>query len=297
MFGARHGFPHSLTYNRVIFILFITVLVVERVYLPRASTKTMAPILERLELEQPLLLSSVELTQMLEEEGISTPASVFAARLRERGWLLATSQRGVWEFVPAAVAGSYSSMDPLIQLKALLAVHENFETSLTFTAAAWAMGLADRAPVQVDIAVPKQPVKLSLPEGLMAHTFIPKLETIECKGVPCLAPESVFVHMATRPSGVSSWQSASEWLPDLAHELDESCLLDELAERNSSIKARAGYLLQGMRPDLSAAIMDLGAPKSKVRFGARNKSLRNDERWLIADTLLPFDPRTLEDVR
>ena len=37
-------------------------------------------------------------------------------------------------------------------------------------------------------------------------------------------------------------------------------------------------------------------PKSKTRFGPRSNALRNDERWKVSDTLLPFDPRELEAV-
>ena len=40
--------------------------------------------------------------------GVRTATRTVATRLRERGWLLPTGQRGVWEFAPAAVAGAYS---------------------------------------------------------------------------------------------------------------------------------------------------------------------------------------------
>ena len=263
----------------------------------RSVSASMARILERLELERPLLLTSAELARMLEEEDISTPAAVFASRMREKGWLLPTGQRGVWEFAPAAVAGAYSSMDPLIGLKALLAAHEGLSCSLTFAAAAWAMGLADRAPATIDVAFDARPTGMRLPDGISAHAYSPTLEPVERRGVPCLAPESVVVHMATRPAEVGSWQSASEWLVELAHELDEGRVLEELSGRSVSVRARTGYLLQGMRPDVAEAIMGLGAPTSKVRFGPRRESIRNDERWMISDTVLPFDPRKMEDAR
>ena len=54
-----------------------------------------------------------------------------------------------------------------------------------------------------------------------------------------------------------------------------------------------GYLLSGMRPDLTVEIGRDFEPKSKTRFGPRSNALRNDERWKVSDTLLPFDPREL----
>ena len=73
--------------------------------------------------------------------------------------------------------------------------------------------------------------------------------------------------------------------------------VEELAGRPASVRARAGYLLQGMRPDIADAIARLGAPTAKVRFGPRRSSIRNDERWKVADTVLPFDPKEMESVR
>ena len=51
-----------------------------------------------------------------------------------------------------------------------------------------------------------------------------------------------------------------------------------------------------MRPDLIVEIGRDFEPKSKTRFGPRSNALRNDERWKVSDTLLPFDPRELEAV-
>ena len=264
----------------------------------RSITPSMARILERLELDRPLLLTSVELTAMLREEGIATPAPVFAARMREKGWLMSTDQRGVWEFAPAEAAGAYSSMDPLLSLKSFSAAHPNLQPALSGQAAAWALGLADRAPATIDAVIAHLPTKRpATPHNLRLFVFSPTLPTVFAHDVSSLAPESLTVHMAARPTQVRSWQSAAEWLPDVAYELDAKRIMTELAGRPQSVAARTGYLLQGMRPDVAKAIAAKMGPISKVRFGPRAPSLRNDERWGIADTLLPFDPRDLEIVR
>jgi hypothetical protein len=257
----------------------------------------MAKVLERLELERPEIVAIGTLAEIAAEEGIATPAAVLAARMRERGWLLPTGQRGVWEFAPAEVAGPYSSMDPLLPLKAFSATHPDLKPALTMQAAAWALGFADRVPAIIDVAFPEAPAGVSLPEGLRAHTFAPALPVRESRGVDVLAPESLLVHMAASPTRVPSWQSAAEWLPDVACEMGADETLAELAGRRASVRARTGYLLQGMRPDIANAIMEGGAPTAKVRFGPRRPSVRNDERWKIADTVLPFDPEDMEASR
>lgn len=253
----------------------------------------MAGILEQLELEQPTLVTSDYLTGVVEQQGLRTPAKVVAARLRERGWLLPTGRRGVWEFAPASFAGAYSRNDPVTPLRAFLAQNPQARCALTFQAAAWAHGIADRAPVRLEVAAATSELVRRLPAALAGTVFAPRLSFQALHDVPVLAPESVIVHMAARPTAVRSWTSAVEWLPDIAQTLGAEPLLAELDGRASSVRSRTGYLLQGLRPDLAGAIRDLGPLRGKAWFGPRRKLRRHDAAWQIADTLLPFDPRTL----
>lgn len=136
----------------------------------------------------------------------------------------------------------------------------------------------------------------SVPDGVNASTYQPNVPTVAAKGTAVLAPESIVVHMAQRPSAVRSWQGVAEWLPDVAYELGTAAVLDELGGRPRSVAARTGYLLQGMRPDVANAVMEMIPPCSKVRFGT-GSAVRNDERWRVSDSTLPFDPRKMEKVR
>ena len=89
-----------------------------------------------------------------------------------------------------------------------------------------------------------------------------------------------------------------EWLPDVVYECSIENVLEEIAERTDSVKRRTGYLIQGMYPDAADAIYNsIPKPSSKIRFGARKQSLRNDEKWKIADTALPFSTKELEKVK
>lgn len=257
----------------------------------------MAPVLERLELERPKLVTISDLAPILEEAGIRSPAKIVAARLRDKGWLLETGQRGVWEFAPAEVAGPYSSFDPLLPFASMKAAHPEDECALTMQTAAWALGLADRVPERIEIAFADGIPAWKAPDKVRVLAFRSNLPLATAKDTPCLSPEAIIVHMTSRPTAVRSWGSAFEWLPDVTYEMGIGRTIEELRGRPSSISARTGYLLQGMRPDVAEAIWEAHPPSAKNRFGPRGTAMRNNERWKISDTLLPYDPRELENAR
>ncbi|HQR79361.1 MAG TPA: type IV toxin-antitoxin system AbiEi family antitoxin [Actinomycetota bacterium] len=171
--------------------------------------------------------------------------------------------------------------------------HSDVDCGLTFQAAAWAHDLADRAPVRLEVAAASAREARKLPDGLDVSVFEPTLGYVTLKGVPVLVPASVLVHMAAHPGDVRSWTSALEWLPDLAAEATAKDVLTELTGRPATVAARLGYLLQGLRPDITAQVT---GPTTKTWFGPRQKVVRHDNHWQIADTLLPFDPRSLASV-
>jgi hypothetical protein len=258
--------------------------------LTRSIPPSLAPVLAELELAGADLVTTAQLDGLLRAAGIRTETRIVAARLRELGWLLPTGQRGVWEFAPAAVAGPYSRGGHTRLFRSVLARTE-VACGLTFQAAAWAHGLADRAPARVEVAAATPQDARRLPGELDVSVFAPHLGYVTAKGVPALPPASILVHMATSPSRVRSWVSAIEWLPDVAAEATPGDALAELRGRPATVTARLGYLLQGLRPDI---IEQITGPSTKTWFGPRRTVIRHDSRWQVADTLLPFDPRTLE---
>jgi len=261
--------------------------------LTRSIPPGLSGILEDLELDQTPMVTSDHLSELVIRHGLKTPAKVVASRLRDRGWLLSTGRRGVWEFAPAAVAGPYSRNDPATPLRAFLASRPDAKVALTFQAAAWAHGAADRVPLHPEVAAATAELARQLPSALSGSVFAPSLAYARLRGVPVLAAESIVVHMSARPAAVRSWSSALEWLPDLTNGLDLSALRTELADRPSSVRVRTGYLLQGLRPDLAHQIHDQERPSTKTWFGPRGKLRRHDSFWQVADTILPFDPKEL----
>ncbi|MEC4273526.1 type IV toxin-antitoxin system AbiEi family antitoxin [Adlercreutzia sp. R25] len=262
----------------------------------RTIPESLSPILEDLELDRPQLVSLADLRAMCERHRIGTDPRVVASRLKQKGWLIATPQRGVWEFAPAELAGSYSSADPLLALKAFNVAHPECRNALRGQSAAWALGLADRAPSMISVAFEEQP-KVKVPSELATATFSAQAPVRSAKGVSALGPASIVAQMAERPSSVRSWQSVVEWLPDVAFEIDGSELLKELEGRPNSVAQRTGYLLQGMRPDLAAAVAGAHAAQAVAKMGTSEAPIRYDQNWMVSDALLPFDPRELEALK
>jgi predicted transcriptional regulator of viral defense system len=256
----------------------------------RSIPPSLAPVVAELELSGADLVTTRQLDEIVTAAGIRSTTRTVAARLRERGWLLPTGQRGVWEFAPGAAAGPYSRGGHTRLLRSVLA-RADVACGLTFQAAAWANGLADRAPARVEVAAATTRDARRLPGELDVSVFAPRLGYATARGVPVLRPDSVLTHMATSPMRVRSWSSAAEWLPDVAAEATAKGVVDELRERPATVAARIGYLLQGLRPDIAEQII---RPSTKTWFGPRGPLIRHDNRWQVADTLLPFDPRTFE---
>ena len=260
----------------------------------RTISASMANVLQTLELERPMLVTMADLSKILDEEKIRTSARIVAARLREAGWFIPTAQRGVWEFAPAELAGAYSSGDSLMGLRSYLAKHQNAPCALTFQAAAWAYGFSDRIPAKPEVAAASSNLSRTLPASLYVSVFLPVLEYEMINGVPVLAKESIVVHMCERPSSLRSWESAREWIAELAVELSPEKMISELAPRPQSVKSRTGYLLKKIRSDIASEIYVSYKPVSKTWFGPRRKLLRHDNKWLVADTILPFDPERMQ---
>jgi len=256
----------------------------------RMISNSLAGILQELELERPLLVTRELLSDLKNKYHVASSVEVVAARLREKGWLLATDIQGVWEFIPAEVAGVYSTNDPLLSIRAFHAKYPTVKCALTFQTAAWIYGDSDRTPSDVYVSVEDYRYVRQLKGHVFVSVFRPNLSYKAISNVSVLARESVIVQMVVKPTSVPSWTSVQEWLPGFCAELLPEGVYEELADRSPFVSQRLGYLIQSMRPDIADEIYRNTKPKSNAWFGERKQSLRYDKRFMVADTHLPFDP-------
>ncbi len=263
----------------------------------RTISQSMSHILEELELENKTYVSSDEITVLAKKYGILTDPYKIVSRLNRSGWLLPTSHRGVWEFAPASMAGPYSRNEPLKDIRVFQKANPDIRCYICLQTAAWALGLADRIPAIKELAFEKIPRK-RISEPIAAFRYTPVIEPRKEKNILCLVPESIIVHIASKPDIIRSWESAMEWIPDIVYETTTENILLELSDKNDSVKRRTGYLLQNMFPDASDTIYNnISKPSSKIRFGSRESAVRNDQKWMISDTVLPFSPKEMERVK
>jgi len=258
----------------------------------RSIPPALAPLVERLELERPSMITSEALTAMIRDARIATPPRVAIQRLSERGWLLKTGVRGVWEFAPGERAGAYSARNPFSALQATLMAQPRLRARAALGSALWLLDFADRAPDRHEVSVPSgEGVPAALKRAYRVVRFEPRLAPAFVQGVPVHQTATVLVHMAHRPTDVRSWAEMLEHLPKLVAAANESEIREELAGRPNATLVRLAYLLSGSAPDLTARLRI--EPAGVVWFGPRRKVRRSDSRWKVVDTVLPFSPAQL----
>lgn len=258
----------------------------------RTLGPALAKVVEELELDQPVVVTLNDLADILQRRAIRTGPVEVARRLRDRGWLLETAQRGVYEFAPGAHAGPYGHGDPFVDLRAFLANEP--QGAITARAAAclhsavWLRGFSDRAPNKHELAVPRGVrVPKALSSAYRVVRFDAELEPEMLEGVPVQRPASLLVHLASRPSDVRSWTVFVDALPDLVTGTSAEELGREIRSRSGATRARLGYLLEGQNTD-HLHLTDLGVvrPAGTIWFGPRDGKVHYDARWNIADTTL-----------
>jgi predicted transcriptional regulator of viral defense system len=264
--------------------------------LTRTLPPSLAPIVAELELEQPLVVTMDDLAVLSHQAGVRSDVKLVAERLREHGWLLPTTTLGVWEFAPAAHAGPIGHGHPFLGLRAALAAKVIPGAAVCLGSALWAHGLIDRAPELMEVAVsPGTRVPSGLGRAARVVVFGSRLVAVRAKDAPVHRFATILVHLATRPTDVRSWGTVASALADLVAAADRAEIEAELVDRTESVARRLAYLVQALDPQLAVDLMP--RPRGKVWFGPRGPLRRHDQRFQIADTVLPFDPATFQNDR
>lgn len=255
----------------------------------RHIPKSLAPVIEGLELRQPVLVTKALLAEIIEDQGLDLHPEAVAHRLQKEGWLLSLRRKDAWEFAPGSRAGRIDSGDPFIELRATLEHRPEFSAAIAYESAAWIHNFARRSPAQDVIAIPWD---VSIPKSLREFRITRRwgrLDPIQISELPTWRIETLLILMAERPTAYRAWPTVMEWLPQAAGTVEERLVLDELAGRGRPTWARAGYLFEvAGNPELAAQLygkMD-PPPSGPYYFGTRRRSGIHNRKWDVRDSAL-----------
>lgn len=249
-----------------------------------------APVVEALELDGAVVVTTEQLRGLLHDADVATEATVAIARLAAHGWLLPSGVRGAWEFAPGSHAGPFSHGDPFLTLQAQLAVTPDVDARVGLASALWLAGLVDRAPDRHVVTVGKGVrVPAALKRTYDTATFNAATGPDRVRGVAVCSPATVLVHLAESPTAVANWGLVLDGLGGLVDAADRDTVCAEMVGRTNATLTRLAYLVFPFDPDFVETSIDV-ADHGVVWFGPRAKLRRTDPRWNIADTILPASP-------
>jgi hypothetical protein len=254
----------------------------------RSVPKSLALVVEELELRQPTLVTKEYLGEILSEQRINLHPSDVAHRLQKHGWLLSLRTKDAWEFAPAARAGRIGSGDPWIELRATIHHRSNFPAAVAYESAAWLHNLAQRSP-EVEVIAIKPTV--NPPPALKVFRITRmwgQLPPIWMNELPVWGLETLLVLMGERPMAFRAWPTVMEWLAEAVSRVDQDTLFKELQGRRLPTWARTGYLLElGGREDIGESIQRKVKLSRRGPFylGRRTSFGRYDKRWDVIDSI------------
>jgi hypothetical protein len=257
----------------------------------RPVPSSLAPVVEGLELRQPVVVTRALLGDVAAEASVDLSVPVIAERLVRLGWLLPLRTRDAWEFAPAARAGPYRSGDPWIELRAMLAHDPEAPVAVAAESAVWELGHTARQPDKPVLAHRpgwRRPKSLGV-RTLRTVSFDWHLPTAEVKGLPVWIEATIVVAAAHRPGAQGDWANADEWLPQAFRAVSLDDVLAEATGRSAATLARLGYLAEwSTRPDIASRVEELLPTRLAVTFlGPRDRRDRWVRRWHLYDALLP----------
>jgi hypothetical protein len=214
----------------------------------RVISRSVADVVEELELDGELLVTSDRLAALMRHAGLKgdeTDVRRLAYELQRGGWLGQLRTRHAWEFLPGARGGAYGSGDRFIEFRAQRAVDSNWPGVLAMESAASVLALAQRVPEQEVIALPaKQPFPKAL-AGAWRYIRIelPEVGLTTSNGLPSWNLEGLIVGTAARPSAYKDTAGLGQWLPEAVTDVDINVIISLLTSMPRTTAQRAAYLL------------------------------------------------------
>jgi AbiEi antitoxin C-terminal domain len=243
--------------------------------LARVISRSVADVVEQLELDGDLLITPDRLTMAMRHAGhkvTATDVRRMAYKLQRDGWLGQLRTRHAWEFLPGARGGAYGSGDRFIEFRAQRAVDPTWRGVLAMESAASVLGLAQRIPEQEVVALPpKHPFPKALAgEWRYLHIELPETGLTVTNGLPSWNRDGLIVGVAARPSAYRDVAGLAQWLPEAARGVDTDTVIHLLATMPRATAQRAAYLLGAAgNDDARAAIVATYPATETVWLGPR----------------------------
>jgi AbiEi antitoxin C-terminal domain len=257
----------------------------------RAISKSVAAVVEQLELEGDLLVTTARLADVLRSVGGQPDdASRMAYELQRAGWLGQLRTRQAWEFIPGARGGVYGSGDRFIEFRAQLAVHPSWPGVLAMESAASVLGFAQRIPEREVVAIPPGD---KIPKALNADwrnvgLQLPMTHITTVNELPTWNTEGLIFGIAVRPAGYRDIQGLGQWLPDAAGRVDIDRVGELLAIARPAARQRFAYILgAGGNSDARSELVCRYPPEDVAWLGPRAAGTGFfDSETKVNDTLL-----------
>lgn len=241
----------------------------------RVIGRSVAAVIEQLELDGDLLVTSDRLAAVLRSAGLpdeDTAVRRMAYELQRGGWLGQLRTRHVWEFLPGARGGAFGSGDRCIEFRAQRAVNPGWSGLLAMESAASVLGLAQRIPEREVVALPPgraMPKALSR-QWRLVGLAMPEPGTTQVDDLPTWNLEGLIIGIAARPSSYQDMAGLAQWSPEAAGRVDIDRLLDLLTALRPAARQRAAYLLGAAGHTAArSAVMSRYPATSVAWFGPR----------------------------
>lgn len=250
----------------------------------RSIPPWLSAVVARLELDARAFVTSQEIADLAVAASPDMKNPLIVVRkLSERGWLLPTEIRGVWEFVPGAAGGVYSGKQSFRTLRAALTAAPDLDIRVGLESAMWLHSVADRIPAEETYtARPETPIPAGLRRSGHVVTFDSATAPDEIDGIPVENPATILAHAATRPARLHDLRGFRAHLPELADLADQADLERESERLSEASRRRLAYLLSETLPNFAAALVP--QPGGLVWFGPRRKQGRWSAHWNVMDT-------------
>lgn len=238
---------------------------------PRVISRSVAAVVEQLELAGDLLVTPYRLAAVMRQVGLKdekVDARRLAYELQRGGWLGPLRTRHAWEFLPGARGGAYGSGDRFIEFRAQRAVNPTWPGVLAMESAASVLGLAQRIAEQEVVALPAYAAfpKALTGEWRYVRIELPELGLTTINGLPSWSLEGLLVGIAARPSAYKDVAGLGQWLPESVADVDTDTVISLLTAMRRTTAQRVAYLLGAAGNDAARAAIVATYPATETAW-------------------------------